>query len=77
MTQRELTTLNPGDTVIQKESGKLYIFHHIVKAWDVNTTNFTRSNEHNIAVCIDPNEPATPYAYINYQYFQAKHIKKG
>lgn len=75
MTQRELVTLKFGETVIHKESGKAYTFHHTVKAWDINLTNFTRSNEHSIAVCIDPNEPVTPH--MNYQYFQAKHIKKG
>jgi hypothetical protein len=76
MTQRELATLKPGDTVIHKPSGKVYTFDHVTKAWDMDLTNFSRSNERSLAVCIDPNEPTT-FAGANYRYFQARHIKKG
>lgn len=75
MTQKELATLKQGDTVVHKQSGKVYTYHHTVKAWDFNAASMTRSNEHGIAVCLTPNEPVSPYA--NYQYFEAKHIKKG
>lgn len=74
MTQKELAALKQGDTIIHKQSGKAYTFCRAIKSWDLNLTNFTRSNEHSIAVCIDPNEPTT--SYTNYQYFQARHIRK-
>ena len=73
MTRKELNTLQPGDTVIHKQSGKSYTFHRLVKMWDGIPPNAT--NERMVAVCTSPAEANNPYA--NFQYFEAKHIKKG